>query len=91
MSEKSNNERIRRIAKKIKIINEYGGKCAFCDDDRHYCLTFHHINSEKEYRISNLLPGRFSKINKELNNCAMLCANCHAKYHLSSTNIKEKN
>ena len=59
-------------------------KCIKCGEDFGPCIDFHHRDpSEKEYSISSMI-GRgwpFWKIEKEMEKCDVLCANCHRKLH----------
>ena len=61
-----------------------GSKCEICG----YCkcseaLDFHHENpKEKEFSLSdrNLILD-WQKIKKELDECRLVCANCHREIH----------
>jgi len=69
-------------AKKIKAINLLGGKCSRCGNNDIFCLQFHHIGN-KENKIADLLSRskKWEIIEKEIKNCILLCANCHAENH----------
>ncbi len=60
-----------------------GGKCAICG----YCrcdraLEFHHVDpSTKEKNPARLFTLSWENIQKELNKCVLLCANCHREVH----------
>jgi hypothetical protein len=59
-------------------------KCSKCPESRSVCLDFHHIDiSEKDYHISYMIRGSFSKeyILREISKCIVLCANCHRIEH----------
>ena len=61
-----------------------GRRCEVCGEDDSACLVFHHRNpEEKEFMISTAKSHRFSKerVLKEIEKCAVLCANCHLKLH----------
>ena len=61
--------------------------CCVCGESENSCLDFHHIDSnEKEFDISNCSESSKSKIIKEINKCACLCANCHRKQHAGKLN-----
>ena len=71
---------------KHRGIEALGGKCVICGgifDD--CCYDFHHlIPQEKDFTISssNTNGARsWIKIRDELKKCALLCANCHRRYH----------
>jgi predicted HNH restriction endonuclease len=77
---------IRWIKRKIEAINLKGGKCENCGlqlQDSHYSVfEFHHRNPiEKDNDWSKLRTMSWSKIQKELDKCALLCANCHRIVH----------
>lgn len=86
--EKSLNEKIRRNAKKIYMINKLGGCCEYCGENRFYVLHFHHTKDDKESCVGVLKGGRLSNFENEANKCILLCANCHAKHHTGLQNIK---
>lgn len=46
-------------------------------------MEFHHLDaSEKEFAISvDGIYRSWEKVQKELESCVMLCANCHAEIH----------
>lgn len=69
----------------IELFKEYKKSlcCEFCKDDRHWVLDFHHTDkNEKDIEIS-LLVRKSSKrlLDKELEKCIVLCANCHRDLH----------
>ena len=57
--------------------------CSECGDSRHYVLEFHHINDDKLYNIGDMIRGGFAikTIQKEIDKCIVLCANCHRELH----------
>ena len=58
--------------------------CAKCGDTRGYVLDYHHINPEdKETNISRMISNRYTldKVDKEIDKCIVLCANCHREFH----------
>lgn len=80
-------ERIRKIAKKIKLIELSGGKCETCGDTRFYCMHFHHKDgSDKEFTFTGNFTKRESELLKELEKCQILCGNCHQRYHADNKN-----
>jgi 5-methylcytosine-specific restriction endonuclease McrA len=72
----------RRWKNKIKLVEMLGGKCTKCGYCEHpAALHFHHKNPlEKSYEInsSKLL---LKDVDKEVNKCILLCANCHSIQH----------
>lgn len=65
-------------------------KCLKCQNNKFYCLDFHHINpEEKDFSISHAISRKYGydRILKEINKCVVLCKNCHSEVHyLMETN-----
>lgn len=77
-------------AKKIKAINLLGGKCKKCGAINIFSMEFHHLEKKTE-DIRILLKGRWSKVEKELEKCIVLCCNCHSELHSNNfTNIQSR-
>ncbi len=82
-------EKNRRFAvSRRKWITDYKKtlKCFRCGENHPATLIFHHKNSsEKSFEIGNALCLGVSlkRILLEIEKCEVLCANCHAKEHLS--------
>lgn len=76
----------RWVSKKYQAV-EYKGSC--CEDcalhvkDTQICVfDFHHLNPlEKEFNWKKLRLRSWDSIKKELDKCALLCANCHRVRH----------
>ena len=65
--------------------------CSNCNESDIAVLHFHHIDkSNKSFNITKIRECRWSDIERELNKCVLLCANCHAEshYELDRTKIK---
>jgi len=61
-------------------------KCNRCEESHPATLTFHHKeDSEKDFEIGNSikLGIGLKRLKAEIEKCEVLCANCHAKEHLS--------
>lgn len=74
----------RRKKLKVMAVEYKGGKCELCGYDRCVAaMEFHHRDpSQKDFAISaNGHTKSFEKIKKELDKCALLCANCHREVH----------
>jgi hypothetical protein len=58
-------------------------KCTTCGFSHPAALDFHHEDpSKKEAHIHRLLAnGQNAKLEKELEKCVVLCANCHRIHH----------
>lgn len=55
--------------------------CSKCGESRWWLLDFHHLDpTEKEGNISHLIDSPI-KLEKELEKCIVLCANCHRDLH----------
>lgn len=58
--------------------------CEHCDEDDPVCLEFHHKDpSQKSIEVSRAVSDGWSiiRIEKEIEKCLVLCANCHRKIH----------
>lgn len=76
---KTTNLRLRRQ----QIIEHLGGKCVKCGYDKYVgALHVHHINpSLKDPNFRTVSNWSWKRILVELENCELLCANCHAEEH----------
>ena len=77
---------VRKRRKKLRLMAvEYkGGRCSICGYDRCLeALEFHHLDpSHKDFGISDKGYTRsWEKVKKELDQCVILCANCHREVH----------
>lgn len=68
------------------ILVEYkGGVCVECGYDKcEGALQFHHLDPQsKDFSLSHINPNSISmeELQKEVDKCIILCANCHAKKH----------
>jgi hypothetical protein len=81
MTKKLISTKILKFAKKIKMINLLGEKCEMCHTNNIFHLCFHHPDKNKESNLCELKLFRFSKIEKELKKCILLCNNCHKELH----------
>jgi len=79
----------KRIRENRKKATEFlGGKCIKCGYNRCFvALDFHHIEGrekdEKRKRRGYSLIQYYGweRLKKELEKCALLCANCHREFH----------
>ena len=76
---------IRRKENKISIIKQLGGKCVSCGSDK--CagaLELHHKDpATKEHAIVDItMLADTERIQREVDKCVLLCANCHRETHL---------
>jgi len=81
----SNNQAVERQKKfKQQCIDYKGGKCVSCGYKKcNNVLEFHHLDpSKKEFSIAHAKLTSFNeKVKRELDNCALVCANCHREIH----------
>lgn len=77
-------ERVKNV--KIKMIEYKGGKCERCElklKDTHYSVfEFHHLDPKtKDINFAKIKYQKWEVIQKEIDKCALLCANCHRITH----------
>lgn len=86
-------QKLRGLKRKFELIKSHGGKCEICGYNKNLAaLEFHHINpEEKEFQLDlrHLSNTNLDKLEKEINKCQLLCANCHREIHNLHFNIKE--
>ena len=75
--------------RKLKAVEYKGGKCEICGYDKNIAaLEFHHKNpEEKDFTISNFICG-WSDLQKDLDKCIMVCANCHREIHNPQSTVQ---
>jgi len=75
-------ERQRRSDLRSQAVAYKGGKCQICGYDKCLmALEFHHVDPrEKDFTISKRMTS-FEAIRRELDKCALVCANCHREVH----------
>lgn len=60
------------------------GNCSKCKDDRWYVLDFHHLSKETKLDgLAKMVTRGYSldNLQKEMEKCILLCANCHRELH----------
>lgn len=69
--------------RKSEAVASKGGICEMCKTEYPDCVfDFHHKEpSEKEYSWPKMRQLPVDKMNKELDKCVLLCANCHRIHH----------
>jgi len=75
--------------KRIFAIEMLGGKCINCGFDKWTCsLDFHHVDPKiKDKKFDSMRSWSKERIEKEIKNCVLLCANCHRAVHKKEINI----
>jgi predicted HNH restriction endonuclease len=80
----------RRKKIRSEAIKYRGGKCELCGYKRcSRAFDFHHLDpKKKKFGISlNGLTRSWERVRHELDNCIMLCANCHREVHAGITQL----
>lgn len=64
-------------------LEKLGGKCQKCNYNKCvYALDIHHLNpSIKDSKFHHKGGWSRERLDKELENCILLCANCHREEH----------
>lgn len=71
-------------ARKKKAVALKGGKCSMCGFQGHQSVfDLHHLYGKKK-KIN--FRTTWDKIEKELEKCILLCANCHRLLHYEKDN-----
>lgn len=80
-----NYNRVRDYRQKLKerSIEYKGGKCEKCGYNKcNGALEFHHLDpKEKDFGVGQYSTLSWNKIQRELDKCIMVCANCHREIH----------
>lgn len=77
--------KIRKTAKKLKLVRMKGGKCNFCEYNNEQLLQFHHIDPTTKLFNIGRCDCRMSKMIEEADKCILVCANCHVLLHCKTT------
>lgn len=75
--------------KKAWGVKYLGGKCCICGYNKsNVALDFHHTNAEnKDAHFVGLRGWALSRLKKELDNCVLLCNNCHREVHAGISHL----
>lgn len=88
-------ERVKSWRKDTKnaIVEGFGGKCCICGYSKcEDALDLHHLDpSKKNFTLGGIRahPKNWKIILKELENCILLCANCHREFHAGKTKLPD--
>ncbi len=78
-------QRQQRQKRKVKLVNQFGGKCSSCGYDKNLTsLCFHHKNpKEKEFMLNSreMYKRPEKELIEEAKKCELLCHNCHSELH----------
>lgn len=77
-----------RLKNKIKAVKYLGDCCKICKLSFPYAVyDFHHRNPlEKDFHPAAILARNWEFIQRELDKCDLLCANCHRIVHHGDNN-----
>ena len=69
--------------KRIYAIKKLGGKCSKCGYSKYIgSLDIHHLDpNKKDSNFHQMRSWSYNKIDRELTDCVILCANCHREEH----------
>jgi Zn ribbon nucleic-acid-binding protein len=69
--------------KKIDLVNHMGGECVECGYNKNYAaLEIHHLDeTKKDPDFQGIRYWSFERAKAELENCVLLCSNCHRERH----------
>lgn len=85
------NQILRGLKRKYEAILSKGGKCERCGYDKNIsALEFHHRDpKEKNFQIDirKFSNSNLDSLQKELDKCELLCANCHRELHHPNLNM----
>jgi DNA replicative helicase MCM subunit Mcm2 (Cdc46/Mcm family) len=87
-------EAVKRRRKKLREMARAskGNKCVICGYNKcKRALSFHHIDSsKKEFDLSTRgLTRSWTRIEKEIKKCVLVCANCHMEIHEGITQLSK--
>lgn len=78
----ANKRETERYWEKRAFVDAQRTVCAKCGETRVYVLDFHHMNpDEKSFTIGKMKKGSEETLQKEIDKCVCLCANCHREFH----------
>lgn len=79
--------KVNRIRTKLAAVHYKGGKCAKCPAARNpRVMQFHHRDpSKKNFNITSAYNKSWSDIIAELDQCDLLCPECHALEHMDES------
>ena len=87
------NTTLRGKKKKLQFIVEMGGKCSVCGYDKNMSgLSFHHIDRDKKTMTLDtrtFCARSIESLRNELDNCILLCHNCHMELHYPENDMKK--
>lgn len=78
---------LRRFQRKLDIVEYLGNKCSRCGYNKSVtALEVHHLDpTQKTFNISGSHSRSWKVITAELDNCVLLCSNCHREVEYGIT------
>lgn len=68
--------------KKRQWMDDQKKPCIICGEAEKVCIDFHHLDpKEKDFTIGANSRKTKDALQKEIDKCVCLCANCHRKVH----------
>jgi 5-methylcytosine-specific restriction endonuclease McrA len=85
-------EAVKKRRKRLRLMarEHLGGKCMLCGYSRCLeALDFHHRDpKKKDFGLSEGgITRSWEKTKKEIEKCALICANCHREVHAGITQL----
>jgi hypothetical protein len=78
-----------RYQQKKAYVNSQKVECKKCGETRFYTLDFHHKDAKtKDFTIGRFKKGALQTIQKEIDKCVVLCANCHREFHYLMSEVQ---
>lgn len=78
-------------ARKKALVEQLGGQCSMCGYRKNLsALAFHHTSPNRknfQLDIRSLSNRKQSQIDEELEQCILICNNCHAELHNPKHNL----
>lgn len=86
----NDNSLARKRRKREYALNKLGGKCIHCGFDEFPCsLDIHHVDpTKKDSDFKGMRGWSYARIDKEIENCVLLCKNHHQALHSNLIELK---
>ncbi|MBC7870920.1 MAG: hypothetical protein H7Y09_08785 [Chitinophagaceae bacterium] len=77
------NQQRRGIERKVKLVNQLGGRCTQCGYNKNLASLIFHHTSGKSYGLDlrSIANRSLDSLMAEFEKCVLLCHNCHAELH----------
>lgn len=65
-----------------EYLNQRKTPCLKCGENRPYVIHYHHIDhATKEFTLGHKMTYSKDHLDREIEKCVCLCANCHTEFH----------